>query len=159
MNLRLERLTADNDSTIGVLFVDGRFVCFTVEDEFRATKIAAETRIPAGVYDIKLRAVGGFHDRFLAKFGASWHRGMLHLQNVPGFEYILIHTGNTDDDSEGCLIVGLGALTTRDGGGNLTGSVDAYQKLYPLVRDALLRGERVTITIVDRDRQPERLAA
>lgn len=152
MNLRLERLTADADSTIGALFLDGRFQCFTVEDEFRATKVARETRVPAGVYDVKLRAEGGFHQRFLEKFGPTWHKGMLHLQHVPGFEYVLIHTGNTDDDTEGCVIVGLGANVTLEGGGGLANSVLAYQKFYPPVRDALLRGERVTLTIVDRDR-------
>lgn len=156
MNLRLERLSSDDDSTIGSLFIDGRFMCATVEDEFRATKQVHETRIPAGVYGIKLRAEGGFHERYAAyygkKFGADWHRGMLHLQQVPGFEYILIHTGNTDDDSSGCIIVGLTANLNAEGGGSVAQSRAAYEKLYPIVRDALLRGEQVSITIVDKDR-------
>lgn len=156
MNLRLERLSSDADSTVGNLYVDGRFICATVEDEFRATKQVHETRIPAGVYPIKLRAEGGFHERFAAhygqKFGPGWHRGMLHLQQVPGFEYILIHTGNTDDDSSGCIIVGLTANLNPEGGGSVANSRAAYEKLYPIVRDALLRGDGVSIAVIDKDR-------
>lgn len=152
MNLRLERLSSDGDSTIGSLFVDGKFICATVEDEFRADKLIHETRIPAGTYGIKLRAVGGFHERTLARYGADWHKGMLWLQNVPGFEFILIHTGNTDDDTSGCIIVGMTANVNADGGGSIANSRPAYEKLYPIVRDALLRGETVQISVVDKDR-------
>lgn len=152
MRLQLDRLSSDADSTIGNLYVDGAFFCVTCEDEYRLAKLAKETRIPAGVYTIRLRAEGGFHQRYLAKFGPDFHKGMLHLQDVPGFEYILIHVGNTDEDTEGCILVGLTANLNEDGGGTIANSVAAYKKLYPVVRDALLRGDDVFISITDKDR-------
>lgn len=151
MNLQLYRLISDDDTTISAFFIEGRFYAFGCEDEFRVVKLAKETRIPAGTYEIRLRTVGGFHEKYLAKFGALFHKGMLWLQNVPGFEYVLIHIGNTDEDTEGCILVGATANTVP-GALSVSNSTAAYQKLYPVIRDALLRGERVHITITDRDR-------
>ena len=151
MKLNLKRTSSDSDSTLGVLSIGADVQCVTVEDEYRAQKMQHETRIPRGTYKIKLRTVGGFHDRYKRKFG-DWHQGMLWLQDVPGFEYILIHTGNTDADSSGCIIVGARAIKNGKGGGTVTESVKAYEALYPKVRDAIIRGDDVTITIEDLDR-------
>ena len=108
-NLEVLRYSSGADSTLGLLFINdanGReFLAYTLEDEFREEKVSAETRIPEGTYDIKLRTEGGFHNRYSTKFGTPWHKGMLHVQDVPGFEYILIHTGNTDEHTMGCLLV------------------------------------------------------
>ena len=92
-NLEVLRYSSATDSTLGLLFENGahgrEFLAYTLEDEFREEKVSAETRIPEGTYDVKLRTVGGFHSRYLDKFGADFHKGMLHVQDVPGFEYIL----------------------------------------------------------------------
>lgn len=152
MKLTLKRMSSDSDSTLGILSIGADVQCVTVEDEYRAQKMMHETRIPRGTYKIKLRTVGGFHEKHLKKYGADWHKGMLWLQEVPGFEYILIHSGNSDDDSSGCIIVGTRAIKNGKGGGTVTESVKAYQALYPKVRDAILRGEDVTISIEDHDR-------
>ena len=154
MKLTLTRTSSDADSTLGVLSIGADAECVTVEDEYRVVKVKHETRIPAGTYSIVFRTMGGFHEKHLAKYGASWHRGMLWLHNVPGFEYILIHAGNSDDDSSGCILVGTRAVPNGKGGGTVTASRAAYEKLYPKVRDAILRGEAVTITVVDQDRKP-----
>jgi len=148
MELLLERLTSDADATVGALFADGRFQCFTLEDEHRLEKVPAETRIPAGTYEIRLRAAGGMHPKYAARYG-SMHRGMLHLQDVPGFEWIYIHTGNTDDHTEGCILVGEGALT-KSGNMSLQASRDAYERLYRAVVAAAEVGN-LRITIKDRD--------
>jgi len=149
MKLLLQRRSHDADSTIGDLYVNGHFECHIVEDEPRLEKVSGETRIPAGVYKIKLRTVGGFHERTLVKYGPVFHRGMLWLQDVPGFQYILIHTGNTEKDTEGCLIVGQSVNQNGRGGGTVSNSRAAYERLYPMVRDAILRGEDVEIQMVD----------
>jgi hypothetical protein len=71
----------------------------------RDVKVKGETRIPAGRYQVTLRTEGGFHSKYSEKYG-EMHKGMLWVRDVPGFEYILIHTGNTDEHTAGCLLVG-----------------------------------------------------
>src|SRR6056300_888421 len=109
MELEVLRFSSQKDSTNGILFdvTEGRkFLSYTLEDEYRKEKVAGETRIPAGTYKITLRTTGGFHGRYEKKYGAM-HKGMLWVRDVPGFEYILIHTGNTDEHTSGCLLTGL----------------------------------------------------
>ena len=109
MKLEVLRFSSQSDCTHGLLFevtdIKKHFLCYTLEDEHRVLKVKGETRIPAGTYKIELRKEGGFHARYDKKYPGI-HRGMLHVVDVPGFEYILIHTGNTDEHTAGCLIVG-----------------------------------------------------
>ena len=74
------------DATNSLLFVNGVFECYGLEDEIRDVKVMHETAIPTGEYELKFRTVGGFHTREKArydkKFGAGWHKGMLELQDV-----------------------------------------------------------------------------
>jgi hypothetical protein len=82
---------------------------------------------------------------------------MLELQDVPNFQYILIHTGNTDEHTAGCLLVGETQQDLDKGkDGFVGGSGDAYKKLYPKVRDALLAGEKVTIKYSDINLEEEK---
>ena len=146
MKLDVVRTQFGDDATCGILFIDGIFECYTLEDEVRDLKEYSETAIPLGEYEIKFRTVGGFHTKYTARYGASFHKGMLELQNVPNFQYILIHTGNTDEHTAGCLLVGETQQDLDKGkDGFIGGSGDAYKKMYPKVRDALIRGEKVTI--------------
>ena len=108
MKLQVLRFSSEYDSTNGLLLdvTDGiNFLAYTLEDEYRKKKRSKETRIPAGTYEIKLRDEGGFNQRYSKKYSRI-HRGMLHIINVPGFEYILIHVGNSDEHTAGCLLVG-----------------------------------------------------
>jgi hypothetical protein len=133
------------DATNGLLFIDGVFECYTLEDEYRDVKVMHETCIPEGEYDIIYRKVGGFHTKYTARYGA-FHKGMLWLQDVPGFTYILIHSGNTDEHTSGCLIVGETQQDLDKGKNGFVGnSGDAYKKLYKKVSSALDKGEKVTI--------------
>ena len=138
---------SDNDSTVSTVAVDGETVCFGLEDEYREVKVSKETRIPAGTYAVKLRKVGGFHGRYQARY--SWHQGMLEVQNVPGFEYILIHTGNTDEHTAGCLLVGESATIT-EGDMSIGMSRIAYAKLYAKVIEAA-KEEKLMIEYTDKD--------
>lgn len=123
--------------------MDGRFECFALEDERRDIKVAGETRIPPGLYQIKLRPAGGMHERYKARFDD--HHGMLWLQNVPGFEWVYIHIGNTDDETAGCILVGDQAFANL----MLGQSVAAYRRVYRRCSLALLAGENVEILIED----------
>lgn len=95
MNLRLVREPSSLGATMGVLFVNGAYECFTLEDQLRPDgKIAGETAIPSGRYQIKLT----FSNRF--------QRIMPELLNVPNFTGVRLHAGNTTADTQGCPLVG-----------------------------------------------------
>jgi len=144
MNLGLSRFADLADATLSALYIDGRFCCFGLEDQAQPVKVAGETRIPAGVYRLALRTVGPTHEKYASKFPE--HRGMLHLLNVPNFEYVLIHIGNTDRDSAGCILVG----DTAHAHGELGQSTLAYRRMYGIVSNAILAGEPVEISVEDR---------
>lgn len=151
MKLLLLRFSSQEDSTLGMLFkVNSRykeFLCFTIEDEHRDVKVKGETRIPAGRYNITLRTVGGYDERYKKRFGRM-HRGMLWLQDVPGFEYILIHCGNTDDDTAGCILIGDASHENVTGDGVIQGSMLAYKRVYPELAEAADRNS-LYIEVVD----------
>ena len=155
MKLEVLRVSSQKDSTNGLLFdttAERKFLCYTLEDEHRNEKVKHETRIPEGNYKIKLRKVGGFHSKYAAKYG-SMHKGMLHVQDVPGFEYILIHTGDTDEHTSGCLLVGdtQQQNVTKSKSGFIGASVDAYKRIYSPIAEALERGDEVEISYIDYD--------
>ena len=150
MDLFVQRFSSGAESTLGLLFEDKvpelpTFHCYVLEDQYNEPKIPGETRIPNGRYRITLRTEGGMHQRYGERF--SWHKGMLWLQNVPGFEWIYIHVGNKDDDSEGCLLVGDGQISNVVEHGQVTSSVSAYTRLYHHIVKALDADEPVWIDI------------
>ena len=155
MKYEVLRISSGKDSTSGMLFEinNGKrtFLAYTLEDEQRDVKVWGETRIPAGTYKLKLRTEGGFHTRYSGKYGAM-HKGMIHVQDVPGFEYILWHTGNTDEHTAGCLILGNTQTNNRIAKDGFIGSsVDAYKFVYPRVAAAIEAGLDVEVTYIDYD--------
>jgi hypothetical protein len=156
MILEVIRFSSEADSTSGLLFdtTDNKrkFLCYTVEDEFRDVKVKHETRIPAGIYELTLRTEGGFHSRYLQRYGADWHKGMIYVNDVPNFEWILWHTGNDDSSTSGCLILGNSQTSNKVKPDGFVGSSrDAYTDVYPIVRDAILSGEKVIVKYIDFD--------
>lgn len=135
MKLRVERLWKKPAYTVGRLFVDGKFFCNTLEDTVRdlsnEKKVYGKTAIPYGKYKVVYN--------WSPKFG----RNLPRLLNVPAFEGILIHPGNTADDSAGCILVGRNTEV-----GRLTESRYTSDKLNVLIEDAQRRGESITIEIV-----------
>ena len=106
MQLSTQRYSDGGKSTLGLLFIDGAFNGYTLEDQHRDVKVMHETRIPAGTYEIKLRTdvASSMNQRYAAKY--PWFKGHLWLQDVPNFTYIYIHQGVTDEHSSGCILVG-----------------------------------------------------
>ncbi len=94
MKLKLIRDQRGADHTYGKLYINDNYFCETIEDEERAQKVMHETAIPKGTY----RVILNFSNRFQQR--------MPLLLNVPNFSGIRIHSGNTDDDSSGCVILG-----------------------------------------------------
>jgi len=151
MKLEVIRFNKGKDSTNGILFDvtnERKFLCYTLEDESRTEKVYGETCIPEGEYCLGFRTVGGFDAKYAHRF-ADIHMGMLHVLDVPNFKYILIHCGNTDEDTAGCLLLG----DTQENNnikenGFIGKSTHAYYRVYQEVAEALQEGE-VTITYRD----------
>lgn len=140
MKLRLERISGDEKSTMGVLYANGKYACFTLEDAFREAKLAGETRIPAGEYLLEL------------SYSPRFKKDMWEILNVPRFTGIRIHTGNKVEDTEGCLLVGWQPIFKPDAPEELYVSLPAYNYLNKLLMGAKDAGEEISIIIVDVDR-------
>lgn len=154
--LEVFRFSSQSDSTLGLLsdisaMGKKEFLAYTIEDEKRDEKVMHETRIPAETYKVELRTVGGFNKRYLEKYGDEFHKGMLWVRNVPNFEYVLIHCGNTDDHTSGCLLVGDSSIQNISKNGFIGNSNNAYKRIYPRLANHLLEGGSINITYVDAD--------
>ena len=153
-NYALQRISSQKDSTNGILFFippnnEWEFICYTLEDEHRDRKVAGETRIPAGDYELKLRTFGGHHQKYSSRF-KDIHRGMIEVMGVVGFTDILFHCGNTDEDTAGCILCGISQhsnISKRDG--FIGGSTEAYFYMYPHIAEKLSMGDRVFLNIID----------
>lgn len=131
MKLTLERLQLDPDVTIGSLDVDGDWACWTCEDTVReGPKVAGRTAIPFGRYSVTIT------------WSPRFQRFLPYLADVPGFEGIRIHPGNTAADTEGCILPGLDRLAKSVGR-----SRAAFQDLFTRLMAAERRKEAVTIEI------------
>jgi hypothetical protein len=146
MIVKLIRFSSQENSTLGLLYIDGGFQCFTIEDEFRTEKVMHETRIPEGIYELGIRDEGGFHERYKSKFKGI-HKGMIQVMDVPNFEYILLHIGNWEDQTSGCLLLGNSAKQNVTGSGMVIESKIAYLRVYPLIMRQLQKGKKVYLNI------------
>lgn len=130
MHLRLDRIEFYDHSTIGKLYVDGKFECFTLEDRDRLReglpKVYGETAIPVGTYRITLE--------YSPRFKVILPR----LHNVPQFEGVLIHSGNRAEHTDGCILSG-----TREFDSYIEESRAALKKLIAKLTTA----DKIDITI------------
>jgi hypothetical protein len=117
MNILIQREILTPIFTAGKFFIDGNLECCTLEDTVRepGIKIPKKTAIPAGKY------------RLVCDFSSRFQRMMPHILNVPGFEGIRIHAGNTEEDTEGCILVG---RERQDGGRVITYSRSTFDDLF-----------------------------
>lgn len=142
MKLRVERQIFDDESTISELLVDGAHECYVLEDKVREIpdtpveewKIPHLTAIPYGEY------------KLVINHSQRFNRDLPLLLNVPGFTGVRIHPGNTQADTEGCLLVG------RTKGDEFVGeSRAAFGLLYPKLVAAIEAGDEVTVEIAKAD--------
>lgn len=120
--------------TIGRLTVDGQYFCDTLEDRVRdltkEKKVPGETAIPAGTYDM------------VVNISPKFKRMLPRLLNVPNFDGILIHRGNTANDSAGCILVGENKVV-----GRVINSTGYEQKLTDMLLKAQQKGEPLSIEV------------
>ena len=104
--IHIRRLHTDDAPTVGLVYLDDPHpFCFSLEDRYRDEKVAGDTRIPEGEYELHWRTTGSWAARF-RKWGFP---GSLEVKDVPGFSDILLHVGNDHDDTAGCPLFGYGA--------------------------------------------------
>lgn len=144
MELVVTRNWKKQDYTIGRLYVNGEYLCNTLEDRVRdlsrEKKVAGKTAIPAGRYSITMNVIS---PKYSKKAAYKWCDGRLpRLLNVPQFEGILIHAGNTAKDTEGCILVGKNTVK-----GGLTESQKCLKQLWELLDVAYRRGEEIVIVV------------
>jgi len=126
MKLLLKRLHRTEHSTIGELHIDGKFECYTLEDKEREVKIKSETAIPKGEYKVIINQSNRFKKLLPL------------LLNVPNFEGVRIHSGNSNHDTEGCILVGTTRSEDYIGNSRL-----AFEKLFKKMQLA----KSITLTI------------
>lgn len=142
MKLKLERKHFKSKYTIGNLYINDKFYCNTLEDVNRDInkngkfdngeyKVYGETAIPYGIYEIILTKSPKFK-RFLPR-----------LLNVPNFEGVLIHSGNTHEDTHGCILVGENKAI-----GKVLNSKKYETELVIRIKNAIANGEKIIIEIV-----------
>jgi hypothetical protein len=145
MRVRVDREIYRSESTIGRLYIDDVYQCRTLEDTVRTgAKVYGKTAIPAGTFPLKLRTEGTTHEDYKVRF-AGIHRGTLHIDDIPGYKYVLIHCGNTPEDTLGCLLIGM----AYNGGDRIEKSTAAYMKIYPIIAKAIADGDDVEIEVVN----------
>lgn len=149
MKLVLKRINNQDNYCEGKLYIDGIYQCDVIEDtdraltnemsitEIQSKKVYGETAIPKGTYQITLDVVS---PKFKDRSWATFCEGKLpRLLDVPGFEGVLIHTGNEASNSLGCLLVG---QKTKDGW--VSNSTQTFKDLYYKLKQAT---DQITITI------------
>ena len=140
MKLTLKRIAKKKTYTIGKLYIDDVYFCDTIEDtdrglyqkqdiqELRKIKVPSKTAIPTGIYKISLSTVS---PKFSAKkiYQEICKGKVPRLLNVPGYEGVLIHIGNTAEDSAGCILVGQNKVV-----GKVINSTETFRKLYNKIK-------------------------
>lgn len=147
MHLHCQLIAETADSSLSILTHEGEFLCFILEDGYRAEKVMHKTRIPPGLYQIKPRRAGRFYEAYSKRYGCKF---VPHIDNVPGFTWILMHMGNRITDTSGCQITGTAAERDRATGNFYIPagkSEAAFLAVYHLLEQAFEEGETVTIRI------------
>lgn len=142
MNIKVERIYNNSNYCISHIYANDVYVCDGIEDtdrglnknmplsEIKKKKVYAKTAIPVGKYQLTINVISPKFSKkeYYVKFcGAKMPR----VLDVPGFDGILIHRGNSEKDSAGCLIVGYNTIK-----GKVTNSSEAFEKLYNILKSS-----------------------
>lgn len=143
MEITVKRKFKGNNYTIGSLYIDDKYFCDTLEDIDRGltdnmtdsyistVKVVDQTAIPTGSYKVTIT----YSNRF--------QKLLPLINNVKGFSGIRIHSGNTKEDTSGCILVG---FNTKKG--KVVNSRVTFNKLFNILQDTLNNGEQVEIKII-----------
>lgn len=156
LNYLLQRYSDNKTSTLGNFFkkiqsateTKLHLVGYSLEDEFRASKVSGETRVPAGTYEIKLQLVDTPKTiQYRAKY--PWFVNHIEITKVPGFVGIYIHIGNDDKDTDGCVLLGDSVDNNTIAPGTISASTNCFRRFYKEIYDHLKAGGQAFVTIRD----------
>lgn len=142
MNIYIKRIAKRDTYTIGKMYLNNKYFCDTLEDkdrnltqdmplsEIKKIKVKHETAIPTGTYKV------------IVNYSPKFKRMLPRILNVPGFDGILIHRGNSDKDTSGCILIGNNNIV-----GKVTNSTKYELALIPILTEAYNNKETITLTI------------
>jgi hypothetical protein len=147
MELVSVRYPSGPKCTISTIYLNGIFECFTLEDIVREIigvpveqwKIAGSTAIPSTLY-------AGNKYKVIIDMSTRFQRLLPHVLDVPGFSGVRIHPGNTDADTEGCI---LPALMVSPDKNSVTNSRKAFDNLFAKMQAAISAGESITLEVIN----------
>lgn len=131
MYLKLKRTYKGPEYTIGKLYINNEYFCDTLEDAIREKKVYTETAIPFGKYEVTI------------SYSPRFKKNLPLLLNVPDFEGVRIHSGNTKDDTEGCILVGFNKAK-----GKVLDSRVTFTKLMNKLKPVYEIKEKIELEIV-----------
>jgi len=143
MNIELLRYSDNQESTTGLLFINGKFFCHTLEDRFRDVKVKGTTRIPDGTYDLGIRKESTpLTLKYREKY--SFFKNHIEILNIPNYSGVYIHIGNNAEHTDGCVLLGNVVNNNTKTKGQISDSTSIYKDFYELVYPEL---EKSKITI------------
>lgn len=130
MILRIVGTDYYDNCIIGNFFINDFWLCYSLEDKLRKKKIYGKTAIPNGEYKVVL------------DHSYKYNRVMPHILDVPNFKGVRIHKGNTEKDTEGCVLLG-----AHKGEGYIYNCSRVYNKLVEQMQEAIENGEEIKIIL------------
>jgi len=149
MEIKQLRYLSKDDYSLSVFIINNSFFCTVLEDEKRNVKIKGETRIDAGEYFLGIRKeITPLTQKYLDDKRLPFFERHIEVLNVPKFVGVYIHIGNTDDDTDGCILVGQKPVSLQEEN-KIIDSVKTYTAFYSIVYPKLEAGEKVKLIIKD----------
>jgi hypothetical protein len=141
------RYVDDGNTTLGLLFIEKKFFAYTLEDTHRDKKIPGGTRIPEGHYNLGINEnLSPLTQRYRNRF--NWFSYHIEIKQIPNYDKVYVHIGNTHKDTEGCILIADG-VNAANPEKMILQSQKAYERFYKMVYPKINQNEPLTINILN----------
>lgn len=148
IELTILRYFHDKDTTLGLLYINGGFFCYTLEDTFNQPKVPGQSRIGSGEYAVDFRREETELTKTYRSRYPEWFHYHLWVKDVPEFSSIYIHSGGDNTDTEGCILVS-DSLSVKADSQFFTNSRNTFKRLYLYLKEELDKNKKIKISIHD----------
>lgn len=142
------RYMHDDTTTVGLLYIENTFQCYTLEDTYHQVKVPGDTRVPAGIYQVGFSKEETSLTKKYRDLYPDWFTYHIEIMNVPEFSSIYIHNGGDYRDTEGCLLVS-DSLSAGSSSTVLTNSKNTFKRIYQKLEGFLHDQKSISIIIRD----------